>query len=523
MVGNKRGGWSIPVEIGKCKRLNIVDVHSNQLIGQIPEAWSGLRYLIHLNLRGNKLHGPLPQLGQHSPLRKVYFSENDLSGTIPASYANLSSIEYFELSSNKLSNDLPKSLWEAWLHAAEIRISNNNFTGTLPRIKSLSKLEVLDASQNSFSGIMMGMPDSESSDTSHLGLSINLDDNAFREFPVSFRVMPSVINLQLARNQIKSLPPWGLGSLMDDDLMDDWYHKGFLEAGQLLTPFCNMDTNYLSSVIWPRLLNVDLSGNKFDSQVSTSSFIGFFAQAPGLVSMACNDCNLQGGATRRADFVLLPNCKIRTAFRNDVSLSFQYNPQIPCDILEVTTTSQLMCSKCLPYSYPPAGQKPISKQEGCMCPDSFQQFDRGSCVCPHGSFVVQGDLGDAVAQTACIRCPAGEFTNVSGATMSYSCESILRGSSTLFQGATKSDDCICMAGTYNGELLHGRKDCMQCTKGLLCDENDLKEPKQDKGYYIHNKMPDQVYRCGSDQECPAGAAGNCARGRQGIACGNCKE
>ncbi|KAK2664904.1 hypothetical protein Ddye_003478 [Dipteronia dyeriana] len=88
--------------------LESIDLSSNKLSGDIPEAITSLVGLISLNLSRNTLTGPIPpKLGQFSSLNSLDLSKNLLTGKIPGSFSELNSLGVLDLSNNKLSGKIP--------------------------------------------------------------------------------------------------------------------------------------------------------------------------------------------------------------------------------------------------------------------------------------------------------------------------------------------------------------------------------------------------------------------------------
>jgi hypothetical protein len=139
-----------------------------------------------------------------------------------------------------------------------------------------------------------------------------------------------------------------------------------------------------------------------------------------------------------------------------------------------------------------------------------------------------GTFAAVTGQSQCRLCPEGQYNDESGATECKSCVDILFGGISP-QGAASDDKCTCPTGKYRGKV-HGQIDaCKGCTLGMLCEEPGLTAPLQAVGFYINVVASQGVtaeyhgYRCRNNDECPSGALGGCAKGRDpaGTACGNC--
>ena len=132
----------------------------------------------------------------------------------------------------------------------------------------------------------------------------------------------------------------------------------------------------------------------------------------------------------------------------------------------------------------------------------------------------------------CILEVPGEYQDLSGAS---SCKKCAPGQTTL-QGSRDIKDCVCEAGTVaaianstgnlrttNGSIDAGIEatKCLNCSAGLLC-ENDV--ALQLKGFWaVWGESSDflSVFQCRDALQCPGGAVGACATGREGRACGSC--
>jgi len=86
----------------------ILDLSSNNLIGEIPPSIGNLSSLRLLNLSSNQLEGNIPaSLGDISTLEQLDLAKNDLSGEIPQELSMLSMLAYLDVSSNKLCGRIP--------------------------------------------------------------------------------------------------------------------------------------------------------------------------------------------------------------------------------------------------------------------------------------------------------------------------------------------------------------------------------------------------------------------------------
>ncbi|KAL8258074.1 hypothetical protein R6Q59_030115 [Mikania micrantha] len=90
------------------KYLASLDLSSNNLTGEIPDALTNLVRLKNLNLSRNQLKGRVPmRIGNLNQMESLDLSMNMLSGQIPQSLTSLNFLSYLNLSFNNLSGPIP--------------------------------------------------------------------------------------------------------------------------------------------------------------------------------------------------------------------------------------------------------------------------------------------------------------------------------------------------------------------------------------------------------------------------------
>ncbi|XP_028078966.1 receptor-like protein 14 [Camellia sinensis] len=136
-----------------------MDVSDNQLIGHIELSMGELvPYLIYINLYGNAFEGSIPSsIGKMRILEVLDLSSNNLSGEVPKQLViNCRSLHSLVLSNNKFhgrmfSDDFKLTQLEY------LRLNDNQFTGPLTNVVfNLSELYLLDISDNNMSGKILG-------------------------------------------------------------------------------------------------------------------------------------------------------------------------------------------------------------------------------------------------------------------------------------------------------------------------------------------------------------------------------
>ena len=122
----------IPPELGGLSNLTGLTLYNNQLTGEIPPELGGLSNLTSLTLGGNQLTGEIPpELGRLSNLTWLWLSNNQLTGEIPPELGRLSNLRSLGLSYNQLTGEIPPELGGLsnlrWLY-----LSGSQLTGCLP-------------------------------------------------------------------------------------------------------------------------------------------------------------------------------------------------------------------------------------------------------------------------------------------------------------------------------------------------------------------------------------------------------
>jgi Leucine-rich repeat (LRR) protein len=116
------------------------------LEGEIPPEIESLNRLEKLALDGNKVHGDVPVMPY---LRYLSLAYNALTGYIPDHFSEMTRLTTLSMSENALQGSLPKS-FAALTDLKLLAMDGNELTGGLASIYSLSSLEEIYLSYNSF-------------------------------------------------------------------------------------------------------------------------------------------------------------------------------------------------------------------------------------------------------------------------------------------------------------------------------------------------------------------------------------
>ncbi|KAJ9701123.1 hypothetical protein PVL29_006460 [Vitis rotundifolia] len=133
--------------------LEILDMSTNNLSGELSHCWTYWQSLTRLNLGNNNLSGKIPDsLGSLFELEALHLHNNRLSGDIPPSLRNCKSLGLLDLGGNKLSGNLLSWMGERMTLVA-LSLRSNKLIGNIPpQICWLSSLIILDVANNSLSG-----------------------------------------------------------------------------------------------------------------------------------------------------------------------------------------------------------------------------------------------------------------------------------------------------------------------------------------------------------------------------------
>ena len=119
---------SLPHSIGMhCVNLEALRISDCRKIGgRIPENYSNLKKLRHLNLSSTNVSGPIPDVlfSGATALRSVWLSFTQITGPIPASISQLTHLADLRLQMTKLSGKIPKVM------ANLKKLNNLNLTKT---------------------------------------------------------------------------------------------------------------------------------------------------------------------------------------------------------------------------------------------------------------------------------------------------------------------------------------------------------------------------------------------------------
>ncbi|KAK6911117.1 Leucine-rich repeat [Dillenia turbinata] len=155
-LSENRLSGTVPPELGNCKSLQSLKLNDNQLEGTIPSELplqlSKLIQLKNVSLYNKHFLGIIPQdLGIHSSLVQLDFTNNSFTGTIPPHLCFRKQLKVLNMGFNNLSGGIPSDVGNC-SSLKRLRLQKNNFTGVLPEFFNNPDLLFMDISENNIHG-----------------------------------------------------------------------------------------------------------------------------------------------------------------------------------------------------------------------------------------------------------------------------------------------------------------------------------------------------------------------------------
>ena len=200
----------IPPELGDLDSIEQLDLTGNHLSGLIPPELGELSNLGFLSLGGNQLSGNIPpELGELSNLGFLNLGGNQLSGNIPSELGDLTTLSWLNLDENDLTDWIPSELGQL-KNLTELRLNGNRLTGHIPsKLGGMSQLTFLDLNFNELSG---GIPVElgQLASLTYLGIGRNLLSGII---PIELGRLSNLTSLFIWDNKLSGNLPAELGNL----------------------------------------------------------------------------------------------------------------------------------------------------------------------------------------------------------------------------------------------------------------------------------------------------------------------
>lgn len=176
------------------------------LTGPLPALLSTLTSLQVLNLSGNLLTGPMPNLSPLTQLVSVDLSRNQLSGSVPS---NLSpQLQVLNLTNNSFSGSIPSTISAAYPNLQLLDLGFNGLNGTIPNLGALTVLQSLRLHGNRLTGSVP--PCNTTLSLFELWLHLNQLTGAV---PATLGSLTNLTTLWLNGNRLSGSIPSAIGNL----------------------------------------------------------------------------------------------------------------------------------------------------------------------------------------------------------------------------------------------------------------------------------------------------------------------
>lgn len=145
---------TVPKSLGDCANLESIDLSFNFLVGQIPKEIVVLPKLIDLVMWANGLSGEIPDMlcSNGTTLETLVLSYNNFTGGIPPSITRCVNLIWVSFSGNRLTGSVPHGLGKLQ-KLAILQLNKNQLSGPVPaELGGCINLIWLDLNSNSFTG-----------------------------------------------------------------------------------------------------------------------------------------------------------------------------------------------------------------------------------------------------------------------------------------------------------------------------------------------------------------------------------
>ncbi|XP_019187054.1 PREDICTED: receptor-like protein 12 [Ipomoea nil] len=275
-----------------------LDLSDNEIRGEIPNwIWNvGNGSLAHLNLSRNFLDGLEKPYAIPSSLSVLDLHSNQLQGQLPIGVAPSLNAAYLDYSNNFFNGSIPFDLGSYAPFASFLSLSNNSFTGTIPEsICNASYLHVLDLSNNKLSGTLPScLFNITGIETIGLGV-LNLAENQISgNIPDSFPSNCALKTLDLSRNFFQGMIPKSLINCLSLEVLNVGSNKIVDTFPCLLKKLSSLRVLVLRSNqfhgdlhcgnanhSWPNLQIIDIASNKFSGKLSPKCFLNWKGMISG--------------------------------------------------------------------------------------------------------------------------------------------------------------------------------------------------------------------------------------------------
>ncbi|KAH8971063.1 hypothetical protein BDL97_02G123100 [Sphagnum fallax] len=219
LINNNHFSGKLPDFSTSLDTITNLDLSNNQFSGIIPPSfWNISTNLTFLNLSGNNFSGNLPPVtNPQSLLETLSMSKNQLNGELP-DLSSFPQLKTLDLSYNQFNGSISPSIWSNISKLNVLNLSNNKLYGILPTMKDLqycpNSLKSLNLGGNNLTGLFP----SNLFNCSFILQEVNFDNNNFNgvlDLQINFtKHLVSGTLISMVNNSIIQLnPSWESGIL----------------------------------------------------------------------------------------------------------------------------------------------------------------------------------------------------------------------------------------------------------------------------------------------------------------------
>ncbi|KAF0925389.1 hypothetical protein E2562_016641 [Oryza meyeriana var. granulata] len=270
----------IPTEIGNLRQLWFLALNSNKFTGGIPSSIGVLANLFWLDLADNQLTGPIPVSTSTSPgldqlvnTKHFHFNKNQLTGTLNGLFNSNMTLMHILFDSNQFSGSIPPEV--GGVATLEVlRLDRNGFVGAIPAtIGNLVKLNELNLASNKLTG---SVPDL--SNMTKLNV-VDLSNNTFDPSvaPIWFTTLTSLASVSIASGSLSGQVPKGLFTLpqLQQVVLSNNQFNGTLEMTGIISSQLQtvnlMDNRIVTTNTASYMKTLLLAGNPFCAEQDPSN------------------------------------------------------------------------------------------------------------------------------------------------------------------------------------------------------------------------------------------------------------
>jgi Leucine-rich repeat (LRR) protein len=187
------------------KRVMVLNLEDQRLVGTIPPSVGNITYLTRINLGNNSIYGEIPQeMGRLRRLQHLNLSYNSLGGNLPTNLSYCTKLRVLHVGSNKFVGQIPEQ-FSSLTKLVDLNLGVNDLTGTIPKwIGNFSSLHSLFLLRNHLDG---SIP-SELGRLSGLEVFQLYGNNLSGTIPPLIYNISSIYYFSVTQNQLHgSLPP----------------------------------------------------------------------------------------------------------------------------------------------------------------------------------------------------------------------------------------------------------------------------------------------------------------------------